>query len=222
MPAAPPGLLRCQVPDERPKKQQVFEVDVERCLGRRGKADRDGEGREVTVTVIAGEYAGHVPPSPPPNSWASRPDSDVALWHVVLDPGATWTMPAARGEDTARVLYLFDGDGVTIGDAASGDDEGERIDGSSGAVVDSQRELTVTADGHVELLVMQGRPIGEPVAQHGPFVMNTRAEIVEAFDDYNRTQFGGWPWDRNDPTHGVDGTRFARHADGRVEQAVPA
>jgi redox-sensitive bicupin YhaK (pirin superfamily) len=183
--------------------------------------ETDGEGRETAVTVIAGKYAGHTPASPPPHSWASRPDSDVALWHVVLDPGATWNMPAARGDDTARVLYLFDGDGVTIGDPTS-DGDGDRVDGSTGVVVDSQRDLTVTADGHVELLLMQGRPIGEPVAQHGPFVMNTRAEIAEAFDDYNRTQFGGWPWDRSDPTHGVDGTRFARHADGRVEQAVPA
>ena len=183
--------------------------------------ETDSDGRTATVTVIAGEYNGHTPPSPPPHSWAARRESDVALWHVVLDPGATWTLPAARGDDTARVLYVFDGEGVSITDEAS-DDTGERVDGSSGAVVDSQRELTVTADGHVELLMMQGRPIGEPVAQHGPFVMNTRAEIAQAFDDYNSTQFGGWPWDRSDPTHGIDGKRFARHADGRVEQAVPA
>ena len=69
-----------------------------------------------------------------------------------------------------------------------------------------------------QLLVLQGRPIGEPVAQYGPFVMNTQAEIHQAFADYRRTEFGGWPWGRSDPVHARDKGRFARHADGRVEE----
>ncbi|MFZ9886987.1 MAG: pirin-like C-terminal cupin domain-containing protein, partial [Myxococcota bacterium] len=69
----------------------------------------------------------------------------------------------------------------------------------------------------VELLLLQGRPIGEPVAQDGPFVMNTAQEIREAFYAYQRTRFGGWPWPSDGPVHGPSAGRFARHVDGRVE-----
>ena len=87
------------------------------------------------------------------------------------------------------------------------------------AVCDASAAIDVLA-GPVttEILVLQGRPIGEPVAQYGPFVMNTAAEIEQAFHDYRRTQFGGWPWPSDDPVHKADAGRFARHADGRVEK----
>jgi redox-sensitive bicupin YhaK (pirin superfamily) len=171
----------------------------------------DGPG--VQVTVIAGSLMGaDSPPSPPPHSWASRTEADVAVWHITMDAGTAWTMPAAQSAETVRVAYLFEGGDLSI--------DGEVIGASTGAVVSAEAPTQLRASERVEILVLQGRPIAEPVARYGPFVMNTEAEIRQAFADYQSTGFGGWPWPTDDPTHGLDPVRFARHADGRVEQAV--
>ncbi len=170
----------------------------------------DDAGLVSTVTVIAGSYEGLTPPAPPPASWASRPDADVAIWHVVMAPGAALALPAASGPDTIRVLYVFEGS-VTVGV--------DEVSTATGAVVDASVAAPLSAGpAGAEILVLQGRPIGEPVAQYGPFVMNTREEIEQAFADYRATGFGGWPWDRPDPVHGADPARFARHANGRIER----
>ena len=81
-------------------------------------------------------------------------------------------------------------------------------------------ELISADDSESEFLLLQGRPIAEPVAQYGPFVMNTQAEVMQTMQDYRRTQFGGWPWPDSAPVHGRDAERFARHPNGRKE--VPA
>lgn len=163
------------------------------------------------VTIIAGAIDGLTPPAPTPSSWARRTEAEVALWHLRLDAGASWAMPAA-GAGVQRVLYLFEGEGIDIGAA--------HLPASTGALIDAgDGHVLRAADTPIEALVLAGRPIGEPVAQYGPFVMNDRAGIESAISDYQTTQFGGWPWPSDDPTHGTDPERFARHADGRVERA---
>jgi redox-sensitive bicupin YhaK (pirin superfamily) len=169
----------------------------------------DASGSATTVTVIAGEFEGLVPPPPPPASWASRAEADVAIWHVAMQPGATITLPPAKGDSTVRVLYVFEG-GAAVDDVDAAKDTGVVVQSSMAA------PLVAGPDG-AEVLMLQARPIGEPVAQYGPFVMNTREEIEQAFADYRATGFGGWPWPRPDPVHGGESARFARHADGRVE-----
>ena len=68
------------------------------------------------------------------------------------------------------------------------------------------------------ILVLEGEPIGEPVVQYGPFVMTTEQEIRDAYNEYQQTQFGGWPWDRPDPVNERTSGRFAKYADGRIEK----
>lgn len=171
----------------------------------------DAQGRAVELTVVAGKHRELTPPSPPPSSYASRPDSDVAIWTLSLAPGARYTLPAAR-EGSNRTLYFFRGSRLTVGSREV----------SVRHLVELHAHVeTPIANGPepTELLILQGKPIGEPVAQHGPFVMNTRAELQQAYSDYQRTRFGGWPWPSSDPVHGHEDRRFARHADGRTENA---
>jgi redox-sensitive bicupin YhaK (pirin superfamily) len=167
---------------------------------------RDG----AEVTVIAGRLGDAAPLAPPPSSWASRPDSDVAIWSIRLAPGARWTLPPARA-GTNRTLYLFRGAARIAGRA---------LTAKVGVKLRGDAEVSLEADGEAELLLLQGRPIGEPVAAYGPFVMTTRSEIQQAVGDYQRTRFGGWPWPTDDPVHPRDEGRFARHADGRVERGA--
>ena len=88
----------------------------------------------------------------------------------------------------------------------------------SGFFLDSSVETELQShDTPVSLFLLQGKPIDEQVMQYGPFVMNTKEEIKQAFDDYHATQFGGWPWERYDQVHDRNKSRFALHADGTEE-----
>ena len=95
--------------------------------------ETDGDGRTVEVTVIAGSLGTDQPPSPPPASWASRVEADVAIWHIVMDAGTRFTLPPAAGPETNRTLYVFAGTGIGI--------DGEPIAASTGAVVDATSEV---------------------------------------------------------------------------------
>lgn len=129
-----------------------------------------------------------------------------------MEPGASWELPAATGKGTRRHLFFFKCKSVTVG--------GDRIEGPAAIELRTRDavELQNGDEGLSEFLLLQGKPIGEPVVQYGPFVMNTQAEIMQAMQDYRRTQFGGWPWPVGAPVHGRDPARFARHPDGREEK----
>jgi redox-sensitive bicupin YhaK (pirin superfamily) len=173
----------------------------------------DGKGRTAEVTLIAGTIDGVQPLAPPPHSWAANPEAEVAIWSIAIEPGAAWTVPPVLRSGVARTLHVFSGRALKVGDRLVSTPAAIEVRGE-------QPVLLEAVDGPVEILLLQGRPIGEAVAQYGPFVMNTRAELEEAFSDYRRTQFGGWPFSSNAPVHPREQGRFARHADGRVEHAA--
>ena len=180
-------------------------------------ASDDAAGGRTEVAVIAGRFgAGNAPEpiaplAPPPDSWAAQADADVAIWTLKMTPGAQWTLPAAAGEGTRRMLYFFKGATAFVA--------GRRVEGPAAIELraDTAVELRNGDEEPSEFLLLQGRPIAEPVAQYGPFVMNTQAEISQALADYRRTQFGGWPFGDPAPVHRRDAARFARHPGGREE-----
>ncbi|MGH8911273.1 MAG: pirin family protein [Acidimicrobiia bacterium] len=167
------------------------------------------EGGLVTIDVIAGRFEGSVAPAPPPDSWGSQPGSELAIWLIRLAPEARWELPPAPSGVNA-MLHFFLGSEVSVGASRIGANTGVRLrDGLATPIINHGEPA--------EFLLLSGRPIGAPVFQMGPFVMNTPEEIAQALADYRSTAFGGWPWDSPEPVHNRTAGRFALHADGRVE-----
>ena len=169
----------------------------------------DAKGRLTTVRVIAGRYGDRVPPSPPKASYAAEGRADFALWVIQLSPKAHWRLPAASAE-AGRSLYVTTGAGLRVHGEPIAPRSRVRLQPSSHCEIHNGAEPS-------QLLLLQARPLGEPVVKHGPFVMNSRAEIQQAFEDYRRTGFGGWPWREDGPVHGKKADRFAQWPDGRRE-----
>ena len=180
----------------------------------------DSAGKRSEVEVIAGDYAPvNVAQSggqalakaltPPSDSWASEPGADVAIWIIRMEPGAALTLPAASAT-ARRALYLTSGDTLSV--------DGQAFNQKVMVEVRADQPAPLMNHGSevIEVLLLQGKPIGEPVAAHGPFVMNSQQEIRQAMQDFQRTEYGGWPWPTRAHTHGK-AKRFAQHPDGRVE-----
>lgn len=173
----------------------------------------DDNGGITEVEIIAGQLDDSRAPDPTPDSWASDANNHVAIWLIKMSAHARWHLPAAI-PGLNRSLYLFEGKNLRIGDS--------EIETQHGVDLLSEQSVAITnGEEPAQLLLLQGRPINEPIAQYGPFVMNNEAEIRQAFKDYHATEFGGWPWPSVEPDHGMR-ERFAKHVDGREEEPKPS
>ncbi len=169
---------------------------------------KDGKNREIMVELVAGSLNGIKAPHPAPDSWAADSANEVAIWYFQMDSDAEWTLPTAS-KGINRTLYFFEGDQIKMNDRT--------ILPGHLVVVEAHQKIEI-ANGSTpgRFLMLQGKPINEPVVNYGPFVMNTREEIQQTYQDYQETRFGGWPWPRHDQVH-AQKNRFARYADGREE-----
>ena len=166
----------------------------------------DEQNRQTEVNVIAGQIGTLTAPAPAPNSWAANTDNEVAIWTIKMAPGAVWSLPAASALAN-RTLYFYKGSSISVA--------GEAISPYHSVKLHADRE-TVLENGPEEahLLLLQGKPQHEPVVQYGPFVMNTQEEIRSALQEFQETQFGGWPWPTHAHVHPRERGRFALFADG--------
>ena len=136
---------------------------------------------KVRVKVVSGESLGvkaaistHIP---------------VYFLDVMMQPNATFQQPIPNGY--TAVAYAYNGRGY-IGANQKPIKEGQcaHIDTSSTAAADGEHITITTEHDSASFLVLAGRPIKEPMARYGPFVMNTQAEIRAAFDDYQNGKMG--------------------------------
>jgi quercetin 2,3-dioxygenase len=147
------------------------------------------EGEQVTllssadggalVRVVAGDVGGHKGPG--------DTHTPIAFVHATVAPGARLSLPWRP--DFNALVYVLSGKG-TVGA------EGRPIEGGQLAVFGAGDRLSIrAADGQepLEAVVLGGRPIREPVAHYGPFVMNTRDELQQAVDDYRAGKLGVIP-----------------------------
>ncbi len=171
--------------------------------------EKDENGNSIKLSIIAGIYKNIKAIPPAPNSWAANSANDVAIWTIKLAPNAQWILPKAQ-VGTNRSLYFYEGETLTL--------QAQEVDVGNALDLEPTDEVLVKNGlKEANILVLQGKPINEPVVQHGPFVMNTQQEIMETMDDYQRTQFGGWPWPTHDHVNAKDKGRFAKYADGKIE-----
>ena len=168
---------------------------------------KDNNQKNIEIELVAGKYENYLAPEPAPDSWAANPENEVNIWQIKLEENATWEIPTT-GKKVNRSLYFFEGESIET--------EANKILPNQVLELDAGRTISIiNGNKPARLLLLQGKPINEPVEQYGPFVMNNMAEIQQAFTDYRRTQFGGWPWPRTDVVHGKERGRFAKFSDGK-------
>jgi quercetin 2,3-dioxygenase len=147
------------------------------------------------VRVIAGDVAGHTGPG--------RTHTPISLVHATLAPGARLLLPWRK--DFNALVYVLSGQGSVGSDrrpvrkgqlVVLGPGDHVRVDAATSQPL---------AEPDLDVLVLGGLPIREPVAWAGPFVMNTRAEVIQAFEDFQAGKLGTIPAVHGAPTTLTEG-----------------
>jgi len=135
------------------------------------------------VRVIAGDLAGHAGPG--------ATNTPMAFLHATLSPGAQLQLPWPS--EYNALVYALSGRG-TVGPSRRPIHMGQlAVFGEGDAITLTADETQDSNTPNLDVLVLGGQPIGEPVAWYGPFVMNTEAELAKAFEDFRAGRMGSIP-----------------------------
>ena len=169
------------------------------------------EGKETRITLIAGELNGIKAVPPTKDSWANNPENKLSIQLIEMDPGVEYELPAGSPTMKRSIYNYYDGV-VRI--------EGKELRKKMYMFLSADEPTKVVneSDSVVKLLLLESEPIDEPILAYGPFVMTTKEEIRQAYNDYQETQFGGWPFPEQEVAHDKDLGRFAEYPDGSVEK----
>jgi len=181
------GLVHSEMPEQESGRMRGFQLWVNLPARDKMTAPRYQEfapdripvvqpSAGVAIKVIAGNVGGIDGP-------ISQPATDPLYCDVLLDPGTAWTHELPDGHNA--FLYVYEGS-VTIGEGTSG----RQVTQQELAVLGGGNSLQVAAgEQGARAILVAGRPLREPVMRHGPFVMNTRQELMQAFVDYQEGRF---------------------------------
>lgn len=180
------GLVHSEMPEQSEGRMRGFQLWVNLPAREKMTAPRYQEfapdriprvrpAPGVEVAVIAGSVEGAVGP-------VRQPATDPVYLDIALDAGAHWSYALPDGH--AAMAYVFEG-GVQVGDAT----QARPVAARQLAVLGGGGTVAMHASEGSRLLLIAGRPLREPVARHGPFVMNTRQELMQAFVDFQQGRF---------------------------------
>lgn len=168
-------------------------------------------GNEVKIKVLLGEYYGVKAIGPLKHSWANDARSHMGIANIEMEPNTSFKLDSIS-ETMNRFLFFYDGtENVKMNDREL----------SVGQMADlyGDEEVTIsTGDASAKFLLLEGEPINEPIVTYGPFVANSQQELQEAFNEYRRTEFGGWPWGEKESDIVIerDAGRFASYKFGEI------
>jgi hypothetical protein len=185
------GIIHSEMPEQEHGRMAGFQLWVNLAAADKmaAPAYRDiapasvpvySDAAGVRVRVIAGASHGTA-------GAVTRPKTEPIVLDLTIPPGATFDAEIPAGHNA--FAYVFGATAVAVGDGDAGtpvDPDRMAILANDGAADGVRFAVAADASGAARVLLVAGQPLGEPIAQYGPFVMNTTAELQQAFEDYQR------------------------------------